>query len=198
MVRRQVGRLAFRGLKELENTRQAPLVRTVTTHVGSQKNAELQKSPERSQVQQKRRIGLPAQEEAYDEPSIDFSKQPLPINIDRVGAVSVVLEDEKNQPQGLFQNRDGFRFEDGRYAAFTKVGSCQIPILLGLIQQPFCLIWNFYAQLQHSNGNLCLLKWLQMPSMQRTACLVWNAGSVCSCYKFGVVDSVTALAFMSI
>lgn len=130
MTRRQAGRLAFTYLQSFKSpASQATTVRGVASSAKPGKDGlEASKSAsgastEAAQVQQKRRIGLPAQEEAYDEPVIDFSKKPLPVHIDRVGAVSVVVPEEEgqDQPQGLFQNRDGYRYEDGRYAAFTQV-----------------------------------------------------------------------------
>ena len=65
---------------------------------------------------------MPAQEESYDsDPATDFSKAALNTHVDRVGAVSVIPEGEEAPREGVFQNRDGYRFEDGRYAAFTQV-----------------------------------------------------------------------------
>lgn len=66
---------------------------------------------------------MPAQEESYESESHgpDFTQAALNTYIDRVGAVSVISEDGEPIREGLFQNRDGHRFEDGRYAAFTKV-----------------------------------------------------------------------------
>ena len=65
---------------------------------------------------------MPAQEESYDsDPATDFSKAALNTHVDRVGAVSVIPEGEEAPREGVFENRDGYRFEDGRYAAFTKV-----------------------------------------------------------------------------
>jgi hypothetical protein len=71
---------------------------------------------------QRRGIVMPAQEESYEsDPGPDFTQAALNTYIDSVGAVSVISEEEEPMREGLFQNRDGYRNEDGRYAAFTKV-----------------------------------------------------------------------------
>jgi D-lactate dehydrogenase len=49
------------------------------------------------------------------------------IAVDRVGAISVVSENDPPFKPGVFQNIDGYREEDGRYAAFTNEISAFIP-----------------------------------------------------------------------
>ena len=121
MVRRQVGRTALRCLQDLKNAQASTTSRGVSSSARDGLPS-VTAGVIGTQNQQKRSIGLPAQEEAYDEPVIDFSKKALPINVDRVGAVSVLVDEEdQTQSKGVYENRDGFRLEDGRYAAFTKV-----------------------------------------------------------------------------
>lgn len=125
MAPRQAGRAVARAFKELQKGSNASATRVSSSSArdaGVSATAVPKPSSAAAQAQQVRKIGLPAQEEAYEEPVIDFRKEPLPVHVDRVGAVSVVPEGEDGgQTRGLYQNRDGFRIEDGRYAAFTKV-----------------------------------------------------------------------------
>lgn len=67
--------------------------------------------------QQRRGLVQPAEQEA-----------PLPqIIVDRVGAVSVVGENDPPFQPGVYRNIDGYREEDGRYARFTEEISSFIP-----------------------------------------------------------------------
>ena len=59
----------------------------------------------------------PAQEEAY-----------IPrIEVNAVGAISVIGENDPHPQPGHYRNIDGYREEDGRYAAFMKDISAFIP-----------------------------------------------------------------------
>ena len=67
--------------------------------------------------QQKRGLVQPAQEEAY-----------IPqIEVNAVGAISVIGEDDPAHQPGHYRNIDGYREEDGRYAAFMNEISNFIP-----------------------------------------------------------------------
>jgi len=67
--------------------------------------------------QQKRSLVQPAQEEAY-----------IPrIEVNAVGAISVIGENDPHPQPGHYRNIDGYREEDGRYAAFMKDISAFIP-----------------------------------------------------------------------
>lgn len=59
----------------------------------------------------------PAQEEAY-----------IPrIEVNAVGAISVIGENDPLPQPGHYRNIDGYREEDGRYAAFMKDISAFVP-----------------------------------------------------------------------
>lgn len=67
--------------------------------------------------QQKRNLVQPAQEEAY-----------IPrIEVNAVGAISVIGENDPHRQPGHYRNIDGYREEDGRYAAFMQEISNFIP-----------------------------------------------------------------------
>ena len=67
--------------------------------------------------QQKRSLVQPAQEEAY-----------IPrIEVNAVGAISVIGENDPARQAGHYRNIDGYREEDGRYAAFMQEISGFIP-----------------------------------------------------------------------
>lgn len=117
MARRQIGRAALKCLEAGSASRLQ-----AACEVSCRSTGAVLAAPASFNVLQARGIVMPAQEESYDsDPATDFSKAALNTHVDRVGAVSVIAEDEDEAQQGVFQNRDGHRFEDGRYAAFTKV-----------------------------------------------------------------------------
>ena len=67
--------------------------------------------------QQTRTLVQPAQEEAYTPR----------IQVNSVGAISVIGENDPHPQPGHYRNIDGYREEDGRYAAFMKDISAFIP-----------------------------------------------------------------------
>ena len=117
MARRQIGRAALKCLESGSSSRLQ-----AACDVSIRSTGAVLAAPASYNVLQARGIVMPAQEESYDsDPATDFSKAALNTHVDRVGAVSVIAEGEDAPREGVFQNRDGYRFEDGRYAAFTKV-----------------------------------------------------------------------------
>lgn len=117
MARRQIGRAALKCLESASASRLQGV-----PEVSGRSAGALLAAPASFNVLQARGIVMPAQEESYDsDPATDFSKAALNTHVDRVGAVSVLAEEDDEPQEGVFQNRDGRRFEDGRYAAFTKV-----------------------------------------------------------------------------
>jgi len=136
MVRRQVGKIAQLCFENSSVTRAT----TNSIHsITGRGNVFKVASAAPISVLQRRGIVMPAQEESYEpleNPGPDFTQAALNTYIDRVGAVSVISEDGDPIREGLFQNRDGHRFEDGRYAAFTKViSTSEIFLLLSLANQ---------------------------------------------------------------
>ena len=119
MVRRQLGRLALRCLEDVPISR----VTSCSSESGVRaSNKTISAAPAQYYLQQRRGIVLPAQEESYDTEPTGASYSPaLETRVDHYGGVSVIAETDAAVRQGIFQNRDGHRFEDGRYAAFTKV-----------------------------------------------------------------------------
>lgn len=126
MVRRQIGVAAYKCIEGAASSRFQAL-----QDVSGRASSSLIVVPASyNAFVQQRRIVLPAQEESYDtDPATDFSTPALKTHVDRVGAVSVISDDEGPVSEGRYQNRDGYRFEDGRYAAFTKVISALVSIL---------------------------------------------------------------------
>lgn len=49
------------------------------------------------------------------------------ITVDKVGAISVIGENDPPFQPGVYRNIDGYREEDGRYARFTQEISSFIP-----------------------------------------------------------------------
>lgn len=118
MVRRQLARVL---LRSFEDGSLAGVVLDKGGKAVPSANAALLAS--QLSLQQRRGIVLPAQEESYDPDETRAPSGPAPrTHVDRVGAVSVIADHDEPVQEGIFQNRDGHRFEDGRYAAFTKVG----------------------------------------------------------------------------
>lgn len=113
MVRRQLGRAVLRCLEEnqFSSVKADKAARAAETALAAAPACVLQR----------RGIVLPAQEESYD-PEPAMKRAPLQTQVDRVGAVSVIAETDEPVQEGVYQNRDGHRFEDGRYGAFAKVG----------------------------------------------------------------------------
>ena len=70
------------------------------------------------QHQQARGIAQPAEAESSYVPAI---------TVDRVGAISVIGENDPAHEPGVYRNVDGYREEDGRYAAFMADISSFIP-----------------------------------------------------------------------
>lgn len=117
MVRKQLGRVVLRCFED--GTLSAAVRGRGETALRGSANVA---AAAQACLLQRRGIVLPAQEESYDTEPTGASYGPAPLTyVDRVGAVSVIPEDDEPVQEGIFQNRDGHRFEDGRYAAFTKV-----------------------------------------------------------------------------
>ncbi len=84
---------------------------------------------------------VPAKQEAYDVHHGDantFSRTAPPVAFDHFGAISMVTDDQEEGQQVKWQNQDGKRHEDGRYASFAAEISAFIPSESPQVTDPFC------------------------------------------------------------
>lgn len=89
----------------------------LVVQAGSNAARQLPGAQEAASHQQRRNLVQPAEQE-----------RPLPqISVDRVGAISVIGENDPPHQPGVYRNIDGYREEDGRYARFTEEISHFIP-----------------------------------------------------------------------
>ena len=87
----------------------------VSAPFGSSRGVPLSKLPSAAN-QQVRAAAMPAQAVATK-----LRPDVIPLTqVDEVGAISIVEEHEKDFVPTVFENVDGRRIEDGRYAAFQK------------------------------------------------------------------------------